>query len=153
MYEPTSCLNLYIHSSLEPKISWLNSSCEQRLVPVPLRLRQCERSSHLCKQRVKGKRLADCKHIIRHAAFTPVKSLAVIGLEEPFPRRRHTLATGDLRRSSGGSSVASANANAKRRTSSYWVTVHLVFCRTCMLLNIQLVSDTCITEVQRQRPR
>lgn len=68
-------------------------------------------------------------------------------------RKALKAATGDLRRSSGGSSVASANANAKRRTSSYWVAVHFVFCRTCMLLNIQLVSDTCITEVLRQRPR
>lgn len=53
---------------------------------MPLRLRQCERSSHLCKQSVKENRLADCKRIIRHAAFTPVKSLAVIGQEEPFRR-------------------------------------------------------------------
>lgn len=68
-------------------------------------------------------------------------------------RKALKAATGDLGRLSGGSSVASANANAKRRTSSYWVTVHFVFCRARMLLNIQLVSDTCITEVLRQRPR
>lgn len=85
MYEPTSCLNLYIHSSLEPKISWLNSSCERRLVAVRLRLHQCERSGHLCKQSVKGKRLADCKRIIRHSLQSRASQWLAGGA---FPRPR-----------------------------------------------------------------
>lgn len=166
------------------KISLFNSIFEQRLIPARLRLHQCERSSHLCKQSVKEKRLADCKYIICHAAFIPVKSLAVIGWRSLSNASSHTgdtqcvttitrdeksavtdgavfslrkqiffkctywrkalkAATGDLGRSSGGPSVASANANAKRCISSTgWQCILSFVVRR--LSNIQQVSDRSI---------